>query len=320
MSWWKARQSTRPLLNRKRDGTWKTRWVMRGDLEDKILLDGPGFDYFASVSRMSTVRLTVLRSGRHVPRPHRPGVRVLSTRDVDTAFLQSEPFPETDVRYVRIRSPIDGKLRYYRQYKPIYGSCSAPVRWQKTFVNWLTKPESEGGAGLVRGHNEPCVFHHPGRDLVLVLYVDDLMVDGYREDHEWLYALMDKSFSCKAPQYLTEETPINHLGVDIFMTKDVIGMSMRTYIAQMQVVLGMQDAKPQSVPMVGNIEDREPLLDLPVGARAQPTVVRRGSATRRAVRGVATQWAPASGAMPARAGSESRACAASGEFNAQQEP
>ncbi len=27
----------------------------------------------------------------------------------------------------------------------------------------------------------------------------------------------------------------------------------------MQVVLGMQDAKPQSVPMVGNIEDREPL-------------------------------------------------------------
>jgi hypothetical protein len=45
------------------------------------------------------------------------------------------------------------------------------------------------------------------------------------------------------------------------MTKDVIGMSMRTYIAQMQVVLGMQDAKPQSVPtrMVGNIDDREPL-------------------------------------------------------------
>ena len=255
----KASTQMRPLLNRKRDGTWKTRWVMRGDLEDKILLDGPGFDYFASVSRMSTVRLTVLRSGRHVPRPHRPGVRVLSTRDVDTAFLQSDPFPETDVRYVRIRSPIDGQMRYYRQYKPIYGSCSAPVRWQKTFVNWLTRPESEGGAGLVRGHNEPCVFHHPGRDLVLVLYVDDLMVDGYREDHEWLYALMDKSFSCKAPQYLTEETPINHLGVDIFMTKDVIGMSMRTYISQMQVVLGMQDAKPQSVPLVGNIEDREPL-------------------------------------------------------------
>jgi hypothetical protein len=70
---------------------------------------------------------------------------------------------------------------------------------------------------------------------------------------------MDKAFSCKPPKYLSEETPINHFGVDIFMTKDVIGMSMRTYIAQMQVVLGMQDAKPQSVPMVGNIEDREPL-------------------------------------------------------------
>ena len=87
---------------------------------------------------------------------------MLSTRDVDTAFLQSDPFPETDVRYVRIRSPIDGKTRYYRQYKPIYGSCSAPVRWQKTFVNWLTKPEAEGGAGLVRGHNEPCVLTELG--------------------------------------------------------------------------------------------------------------------------------------------------------------
>jgi hypothetical protein len=154
-----VKQSTqmRPLLNRKRDATWKTRWVMRGDTEDKILFDGPGFDYFASVSRMSTVRLTVLRSGRHVPRPHRQGVRVLSTR-MWTQLSAVGSLPETDVRYVRIRSPIDGKMRYYRQYKPIYGSCSAPVRWQKTFVSWLTRPEAEGGAGLVRGHNEPCAL------------------------------------------------------------------------------------------------------------------------------------------------------------------
>jgi hypothetical protein len=123
----------RPLLNRKRDATWKTRWVMRGDTEVKILLDG-----FLAVGS--------------VPR--------------DRRALCSHPVP--DRWQDAVLQAVQAHLRVVQ----------SPVRWPKTFVNWLTKPEVEDGAGLERGHNEPCVFRHPGRDPELVLYVDDLWSMG----------------------------------------------------------------------------------------------------------------------------------------------
>ena len=69
----------RVLLDFKRDGTWKCRVVTRGDLEDKVALDGPDFHYYSNVSRMSTVRCAALRTCRDTPQPGRTGGRVIST-------------------------------------------------------------------------------------------------------------------------------------------------------------------------------------------------------------------------------------------------
>ncbi len=68
----------------------------------------------------------------------RSGVRQISTRDVSTAFLQSDPFPETGRRYLKIVSPIDGSVAYWRQLRPLYGEGSAPARWAKTLADWLS--------------------------------------------------------------------------------------------------------------------------------------------------------------------------------------
>ena len=115
----------RVLLDFKRDGTWKCRVVTRGDLEDKVALDGPDFHYYSNVSRMSTVRCAALRAGRDTPRPGRTGGRVISTCDIANAFLQTTPFPESERRFLMIRSPIDGTVTYYRQLVSVYCSCSA---------------------------------------------------------------------------------------------------------------------------------------------------------------------------------------------------
>ncbi len=150
----------------------RARCVIRGDLEDKVGVDGPGFHYFSNLARMSTVRMSALRPGRNIPRPGKVGHRVISTCDVSNAFLQSEPFPREDRRFLKIRSPIDGSVTYWRHRIPLYGSCSAPARWEATFSTWLTTPESAGGPGFVRGDNEPSVHYHRGRDLLMVLYTD----------------------------------------------------------------------------------------------------------------------------------------------------
>jgi len=227
----------RVLLDFKRSGQWKARCVIRGDLEDKVAVDGPGFHYFSNVARMSTVRMSALRPGRNIPRPGKVGHRVISTCDVSNAFLQSDPFPREDRRFLKIRSPIDGSVTYWRHRIPLYGSCSAPARWEATFSTWLTTPESAGGPGFVRGDNEPSVYYHRGRDLLMVLYTDDQFVDGYREDIDWYYSLLRARFRIKEPQWLSPGASLDHLGVQMFMTDSHVYLSMERYIQSMDVVL-----------------------------------------------------------------------------------
>ena len=227
----------RVLLDFKRSGQWKARCVIRGDLEDKVAVDGPGFHYFSNVARMSTVRMSALRPGRNIPRPGKVGHRVISTCDVSNAFLQSDPFPREDRRFLKIRSPLDGSVTYWRHRIPLYGSCSAPARWEATFSTWLTTPESAGGPGFVRGDNEPSVYYHRGRDLLMVLYTDDQFVDGYREDIDWYYGLLRARFRIKEPQWLSPGASLDHLGVQMFMTDSHMYLSMERYIQSMDVVL-----------------------------------------------------------------------------------
>ena len=253
----------RVLLDFKRDGTWKCRVVTRGDLEDKVALDGPDFHYYSNVSRMSTVRCAALRAGRDTPRPGRAGGRIISSCDVSNAFLQTTPFPDTDRRFLMIRSPIDGTVTYYRQLISVYGSCSAPARWETTFSTWLTSPESAGGPGLVRGMNEPSAYYHPGRDLLMVLYTDDQLLDGYREDIDWYYTLLRARFKIKEPKWLTPDNPIDHLGVTIFQTDSHTYMTMQNYIRSMNIVLQRDPSKclhrKSPIPHKHEIVDLTPL-------------------------------------------------------------
>ncbi len=54
---------------------------------------------------------------------------------------------------------------------------------------------------------------------------------------------------------------IDFLGMTIFQTEDVIGLSMQSYIEKMQVALGMEGAKAHDVPFVGDIQDHRPLAE-----------------------------------------------------------
>lgn len=251
----------RVLLDLKRTGEWKARCVLQGFRQNKLQADGADFQYYAAVARLATVRLATLRSGRHVPREGREGVRELSTRDVSTAFLQSTPFPDTDRRYIKVVNPITGLQEFYRQLRPLYGESSAPARWAKTLSDWLVTPESAGGPGFVQGKNDSCIYYHAQRDLLVCVYVDDLLADGFRKEIDWFYSLMDKRFACKPPQFLSPDNMIDFLGMTIFQTEDVIGLSMQSYIEKMQVALGMEGAKAHDVPFNGDIQDHRPLAE-----------------------------------------------------------
>ena len=106
----------RMLLEFKRSGVFKCRYVLQGFKEDKVKLDGPDFDYSSNVVGITAVRMMMLG--------HRPKGHAVAQKDISTAFLQSHPFPDdAPPRYVRLKDPVTGTTRFFRQLGPILGMC-----------------------------------------------------------------------------------------------------------------------------------------------------------------------------------------------------
>ena len=80
-----------------------------------------------------------------------PGRLLLDIKDVSTAFLQSESYPDGQVKYVSFKNPLSGKWHYYSQSGPIHGEASAPVRWENTFA-----PEGDASSPLT--NNDPSII------------------------------------------------------------------------------------------------------------------------------------------------------------------
>ena len=234
------------LLNIKRNGRYKARGVKMGNLEDRILADGANFCYQAHVAALSTVRMAVFRSGR--TGRSRKQWRRLALQDISTAFLQSHQYAEGKFKYVKFYDPLTGKTNYYRQTGPIYGEASAPIRWEDTIAPWFEKQ------GMIRGANEPCVFRHPEKDLLIILYVDDVMFDGKEEDIIWMSEKMSAAFKCTELEWLSDDNSLDHLGVEIIIQDDRIHMCMENYITKVAEALGMTQSKPAQRPIIKEID------------------------------------------------------------------
>lgn len=224
----KEATNCRLLLAIKRDGTVKCRLVKQGFRENLLLADGPDFDYSSNVIKLHSVRLALSR--------RRPGasstMRRIAVRDISTAFLQSHSYPDGKVKYCKYRDPIDGEVRYYRQTGPIYGEAAAPMLWEQTVAPWIES------IGFERGDNEPSVFYHSGRDLLVLLYVDDALADGEQEDVEWFFKELGKRFECKDPDWLAPGEPLDYLGMEVSIDEDYLWIGMPKYISKMVDYLG----------------------------------------------------------------------------------
>ena len=111
----------RLILSKKRSGSAKCRGVKQGFKEDKLLADGPGFNYYSHVAKLDSVRMCLFRKGR--------GNRRLAMKDICVAYLQSNPYPDGMVKYVCFKHPVTLEWQYFRQSGPIYGEASSAVRW-----------------------------------------------------------------------------------------------------------------------------------------------------------------------------------------------
>ena len=179
---------------------------------------------------------------------------------MSTAFLQSLKYGKdasgkTIYKYISFKDPRTGKHKLYRQDGPIYGEAAAPKQWEETIAPWIES------LGFERGENEKGLFWHPERDLILLLFVDDTLAEAENEqDNDWFFDELEKRFDCKDTETLTEDTPLDYLGVNLLMDSQRIYMSMDSYIEKCIKTLKLGPGKVVHVPISEAIdEDSRPL-------------------------------------------------------------
>ena len=130
------------------------------------------------------------------------------------------------------------------------------MRWECTIAPWLEEQ------GFIRGENERCVFYHEEKDLLVLLYVDDVLADGEPADVEWIFSLLAERFDCKDADYITPGTPQDYLGMVIGIEGDNLFLSMATYIDNACEILGITDSGRVPVsPITDSIDATTRALD-----------------------------------------------------------
>ena len=107
-----------------------------------------------------------------------------------------------------------------RQVRCVYGTRDAGKLWEDTYTQVLE------GLGFITGVSNPCVFHHPTRDLCIVIHGDDFTALGTDDELNWYEGQLQQSFEikirgrlgegCEGPQeirILNRVVSVNELGL-----------------------------------------------------------------------------------------------------------
>ena len=206
----------RAILGIKRCGRVKVRIVLRGDLQDKEKVDPPNFNYYARVVSLTSVRIAL--GGFNA------SDECMAFIDISTAFLQTDRYDETVIKYVKLKNPITGETIYFKQLGSLYGETSAPALWERTIATWIQDQ------GFIRGRNDPCCFYHSQRKLRITLYVDDLKMIGKREQIFWFHELLIKRFETRELIWLNPGITQDYLGMEVSMDDGMnVYVSMQSY-------------------------------------------------------------------------------------------
>ena len=92
------------LLDIKRSLAYKVRGVKQCFREGLEQADGSGFNHYLSVVKLHSVRIVLMRRRSHG--------RALGIKDVSTAFLQSDPYPEGTIKHISFCDPVTRVWNY----------------------------------------------------------------------------------------------------------------------------------------------------------------------------------------------------------------
>ena len=189
----------------KRDGTYRARLVSLGYSQI------PGVDYtdnFAPVAHDVSFRIAL----------DRMMVEKLDSlvMDAETAFLygdiEEEIFMKSPVGMEEI-DPGSSPEDCYQLKKGIYGLCQAARQFWKKFVDTIKKEPF----GFTVSPADPCMLFKENNlgICIIIMYVDDMLVIGEKEQIQEFATMIQKEFSVKLQHNLAD-----YLGCEFHMNKE----------------------------------------------------------------------------------------------------
>jgi len=208
----------------------------------KARLVGQGFSQIAGIDYQDTYaptsRVAAIRTFFAVVASQ--GLSMLQI-DAVTAFLNSNLNEEI---YLRQPAGFIDKARpqaVWRLKKALYGLKQAPLLWYETLKTAIL------GLGFVIVSSEACVFRNNDRNLLLIIYVDDMIIAGRDE------AAMKTFHESLAQHFKLKlfETPKKFLGFEISRDWEskTITLTQQKYIEGVLSKFNMSGCKESATPM-----------------------------------------------------------------------
>ena len=148
-------------------------------------------DIFAGTPALEAVRL-MLSSVATTETGHAPRYRRLMIMDVKRAFLHAAIKGEMFIELPEEAMEGESRDMIGLLKRAMYGTREAPQCWQEHITAIIV------GMGFKEGKANPCVFHHPQRDVTISVHVDDLLCAGTEVELRRLQADLQKHFESTA--------------------------------------------------------------------------------------------------------------------------
>lgn len=148
----------------------------------------------------------------------------LHQMDFETAYLNSRL---SHTIYARNPPGIDCPYMILR--RSLYGLKQSGREWNDLLTQWHTTD-----CGLTQSHADPCIFFN--EDLVLAIYVDDVLMAGSPAKVQQLVDVIKRSFEVKDLGF-----PHIILGIEIVQVSHGIELHQRTYSEAILTRFGMEN-------------------------------------------------------------------------------
>ena len=119
---------------------------------------------------------------------------MLESFDVEAAFLNAKPSSPTYISWPKgmkefaFLSEEEIRTSCAELTRAMYGNIDSPLQWMKTFSNYLKEK-----LNMLQSATDPCIFYKRKEGkvvLILVLYVDDTLCAGRKDEVEWAYKII----------------------------------------------------------------------------------------------------------------------------------